>query len=617
MNRSLHHAAFIVGLAAVCWVGAGYVGTNWLALAVTLLIAAFYLMGALELQRFHRSMQALAQALSDLPDRLAELGPWLAALPPGLRNAVRLRIEGERVGLPGPSLAPYVTGLLVLLGMLGTFLGMVVTLNGTGMALETAKDLQSIRASLSGPVRGLGLAFGTSIAGVATSAMLGLMSSLSRREALQTAQLLDTRMSTSLRQFSQVHRREETFRLVQQQAEMMPALVDRLQAMIVAVERQGELLSERLFDSHRRFQDKAEAAYVGLAASVDRSLRASLVESARIAGATIQPIVEATMAGIAREAASLHRNVSSDVAALHGKVSQDAAALHERVAIDAGALHRDVARDASVLQQTIAHESATLAASVARDATALQDKVAAEVQRQLDGLSTRFEAVTVRTAELWDGALDRHQRAGEAVTSDLRLTVDRIAATFEQHSASLLGQVGRSAADTIGELRQRLAESLAADNAMLDERRRVMETLAGLMESATRASTDQRVAIETMVNSSAELMDRVGRGFASRAEQAGETLATAAAEITGSAVEVASLGEAFGLSVQLFGQSNEKLVAQLQGIERALGKSMARSDEQLAYYVAQAREVIDLSIMSQKQIVEDLQQIASRQAAST
>ena len=41
---------------------------------------------------------------------------------------------------------------------------------------------------------------------------------------------------------------------------------------------------------------------------------------------------------------------------------------------------------------------------------------------------------------------------------------------------------------------------------------------------------------------------------------------------------------------------------------------MARSDEQLAYYVAQAREVIDLSILSQKQIVEDLQQLAAGRA---
>jgi hypothetical protein len=35
-------------------------------------------------------------------------------------------------------------------------------------------------------------------------------------------------------------------------------------------------------------------------------------------------------------------------------------------------------------------------------------------------------------------------------------------------------------------------------------------------------------------------------------------------------------------------QSNDKLVAHLQRVEGALTKSMARSDEQLAYYVAQA-----------------------------
>jgi hypothetical protein len=39
-----------------------------------------------------------------------------------------------------------------------------------------------------------------------------------------------------------------------------------------------------------------------------------------------------------------------------------------------------------------------------------------------------------------------------------------------------------------------------------------------------------------------------------------------------------------------------------------MDKSTARSDEQLAYYVAQAREIIDLSIMSQKDVVEELRQ---------
>ena len=78
---------------------------------------------------------------------------------------------------------------------------------------------------------------------------------------------------------------------------------------------------------------------------------------------------------------------------------------------------------------------------------------------------------------------------------------------------------------------------------------------------------------------------------------------------------MASLSDAFGAAVQSFGASNDKLVAHLERIETALDKSLARSDEQLAYYVAQAKEVIDLSMMSQKQIVEDLQHIAGQRVA--
>ncbi|MNT90763.1 hypothetical protein D3C72_2317460 [compost metagenome] len=64
----------------------------------------------------------------------------------------------------------------------------------------------------------------------------------------------------------------------------------------------------------------------------------------------------------------------------------------------------------------------------------------------------------------------------------------------------------------------------------------------------------------------------------------------------------------------MFSESNGKLMDQLQRIEAALDKSMARSDEQLAYYVAQAREVVDLSMLSQKQILEDLQQLGGQRA---
>ena len=172
MSRSLHFTAFFLGLAAICWVGIGYIGVSPLALVMTLIIGGFYVMGGLELYRFDQATSTLARAVTGTSEAPAGLAAWLGPLPASLQNSVRLRIEGERVGLPGPTLTPYLAGLLVLLGMLGTFLGMVVTLNGTGTALESASDLLSIRSSLAAPVKGLGLAFGTSLAGVAASAML-------------------------------------------------------------------------------------------------------------------------------------------------------------------------------------------------------------------------------------------------------------------------------------------------------------------------------------------------------------------------------------------------------------------------------------------------------------
>jgi len=69
---------------------------------------------------------------------------------------------------------------------------------------------------------------------------------------------------------------------------------------------------------------------------------------------------------------------------------------------------------------------------------------------------------------------------------------------------------------------------------------------------------------------------------------------------------------AFGAAVQAYGQSSDKLVEHLERLGGALERATARSDEQFAYYLEQAREVVDLSLMAQKQIVQDLQQVAAR-----
>jgi hypothetical protein len=270
-------------------------------------------MGALELHRFHQATTGLARVLAATREAPTSLGDWLAPLPAGLRNAVRLRVDGERIALPGPGLTPYLVGLLVLLGMLGTFLGMVATLKGTGLALESATDLEAIRSSLAAPVKGLGLAFGTSVAGVAASAMLGLMSALARRERLRAAQQLDACIATTLRGFSPAHQREESLRLLKAQAEMAPALVVQLQALVAQVERQGQALQDRLVANQAQFHGEAQRAYTGLAESVDRSLKTSLADGARLAGAAIEPAVQATLAGLARESATLRDTLAAAV----------------------------------------------------------------------------------------------------------------------------------------------------------------------------------------------------------------------------------------------------------------------------------------------------------------
>ncbi|KVX93562.1 chemotaxis protein [Burkholderia ubonensis] len=922
---------FMAGLVAVCWIGAGYVASNPPAAVVTLLIAACYLAGAAELLRYRQATATLAGAVNGLSGPPPALDAWLDTLHPSLRGAVRARIEGARAALPGPSLTPYLVGMLVLLGMVGTLLGMVVTLKGTGAALESATDLDAIRASLIAPVKGLGYAFGTSIAGVATSAMLGLLSALVRRDRLDASQQLDAKIATTLRVHSHAHQREESFRLLQKQADAMPALVERLQTMMTAIDARSAALHEQQIASQQAFFDRTEQAYARLASSVGQSLQDSAAESARVAGAALQPVMETTMAGLAREmtvlrdavthaverqldglssgfeattanvtgiwtraldehrrsseaaaghlhaalgqftdtfaqrstdlldgvatrleateqrmadgwqhalarqeqvgetlaghnaraleaaaatfeqhSASLLRTIGESHASLQGELAsrdeQRLAAWRESLAAMAAAMRDDLAQtsahhasrqqaicdalaqtatdigaqtsmfeqhSASLLntmreshanlqtelasrdEQRLAAWSASLAEMAAKlsdewaqtsanhtirqqaicDALAqtatdigaqtttfeqhsasllntmrdshanLQTELASRDEQRLAAWSASLAEMAAKLSDEWAQTSASHMGRQQAICDALAQTAADIGAqttTFEQHSASLLNtmreshanlqtelasrdeqrlaawsaslaemaaklrdewaqtsaqaasrqqdicdtlartandiiaqaqahasdtiaeisrlvqaasEAPKAAAEVVAELRQRLSDSMVRDTAMLDERSRLLATLETLLDAVNHASTEQRGAVDALVRTSADLLDRVGARFNDTVDAETRKLDAVAAQVTAGAVEVASLGDAFGMAVQVFGESNDKLLSHLQRIEAALEKSLARSDEQLEYYVAQAREVIDLSMMSQKQIVEDLQQLAGRRAS--
>ncbi len=718
MNRNFFFGALALGAAAVLWVATGFFGANLLALAMTATIGTVYGIGALELHRFRQASLSLTRALSAIPENLTQLGEWLASVHPSLQNATRLRIEGERVALPGPALTPYLVGLLVMLGMLGTFLGMVVTLNGAVFALEGTADLQAIRSAFSAPIKGLGLAFGTSVAGVASSAMLGLMSAIARRERVQAAQLLDTKIAGALRSFSLSFQRQETFKALQLQSQALPAITDQLQQMVASMHSNSQLWGERMLDNQQSFQREVKEVFTQLADSVSQSLRDSLAQSAETASENIQPMVAAAMSGIAQQATVQHeRMVAATQQQLDSISTRFASTANSVTAAWTDAL-ADQKNTSTALTSSLGQSLDAFATSFDQRANALLTAVhqahgaqqaaqAAGDHQRLDAWTHRLQDLQTALAQEWQQTAERAQQQQQTICSTLAHTAQQISDqtrssagqtqeeiarlmasnaelmharaqseadwTVQQHARmdavlaiwrtelaalrdaealrsqaateqlgalqtavtahlSTLGraleepitrlietasEAPKAAAEVIGKLRQEISSSVARDNELLEERSRIMTTLNALLEAINHASTEQRVVIDSLVASSAQALNQASVQFSATVDAEASKLSDIAASVTSSAVEVSALGETLGFAVNGFGDANEKLIASLQRIEGAMDKSATRSDEQLAYYVAQAREIIDLSITSQKEIVEQLRQLPGQRERAT
>ncbi|MDR8921216.1 hypothetical protein FEP56_05988 [Burkholderia multivorans] len=281
----------------------------------------------------------------------------------------------------------------------------------------------------------------------------------------------------------------------------------------------------------------------------------------------------------------------------------------------------DLAAQAATFEQ----RSNDLLTTIRDSHTGLQTQLAARDEQRLSAWNDSLAAMAAALRDEWQQASAHAAARQQDICDTLARTANDIAAQAQAQASDTINEIGRlvqaaseapkAAADVVAELRQRLSESMVRDTAMLEERSRLLATLETLLGAVNHASTEQRAAIDALVSTSADLLDRIGARFNDTVDAQSRKLDAVAAQVTAGAVDVASLGDAFGAAVQVFGESNDKLLAHLQRIEAALEKSLARSDEQLEYYVAQAREVIDLSMMSQKQIVEDLQQIAGRRTS--
>lgn len=687
ITRNLSLAAFALGALVVIWMGSAFVSTNLLALLVTLAIGAAYTTGFAELLRYQQATRSLTAQLAR-GDSVSDLDAWLQPLHASLRSSVRQRISGERTALPGPVLTPYLVGLLVMLGLIGTFVGMVDTLRGAVSALEGTSELAAIRAGLAAPIKGLGMAFGTSVAGVAASATLGFIATLSRRERLLAARELDTCSATTLQAFSLAHNRDQTYKALQQQAQALPDVAEKLVQLSAHLECMSDRVEARLSAQQEAFHRHVHSTYSALATSVEQSIQHTLAQSGRLLEESLQPLLTDLLAGVDRAVSATQQQLATTAgaqldamgaqfASTSAAVSaawetgidrheQRAAALIEQVdtalqgvsaridqtaAALTGAFSQSASRwseqQQAADQARLEHWRAALehtCAELDRSGVTLAENSragAAQLLSEIGGLlqtseqlvaartateSRWLEDSSARMAQLLTGVREELNRLRDAEAERGAAALERLAgleSTAAQQLASLgqaleqpmtrllatAAEAPRAAADVIAQLRSEMSGTLARDNQLLGERQRIMQELDGLALSLAQSSGTQREAIEQLVQAAATMLSGVGQRFSDSVGSDVERLTAAVDHFAGGAIELSALGASFSAAVEQFASANTRLLDSLQQVEASLHSSAERGAEQMGYYVAQAREIIDHNLMTQQELTEQLRQL--------
>ncbi|TDM05679.1 MAG: hypothetical protein C4K60_13175 [Ideonella sp. MAG2] len=237
-------------------------------------------------------------------------------------------------------------------------------------------------------------------------------------------------------------------------------------------------------------------------------------------------------------------------------------------------------------------------------------------RQQMDELATlwRSELAALREQEDQRGqaAVQRLGTLQTELAGHVSTQLATLGAALEAPMTRLMhtaSEAPKAAAEVIAQLRQEMSQLAERDNHTLQERHSLVAQISALLTSVQDTTAQQRDAIETLVGSASAVLQQTSQQFTQTLGAQAERSEALAAQVGASAAELAALGDAFHQGVMLFGSSNEQLMASLQRVESAIAQSMSRSDEQLAYYVAQAREVIDLSLSAQQSIVEDLRQL--------
>ena len=122
-----------------------------------------------------RSPVLLAPMAAILGDRLGRLGMSPQTMR-GIMDSIATRLDEAR------DISRYLTGLLIFLGLLGTFWGLIDTVSSVGEVIKGLKVggdagamFDALKEGLAAPLGGMGISFSSSLFGLAGSLILGFL----------------------------------------------------------------------------------------------------------------------------------------------------------------------------------------------------------------------------------------------------------------------------------------------------------------------------------------------------------------------------------------------------------------------------------------------------------
>lgn len=657
MTSFTRPAIAITGLAGLAVVGRAavyYRSDDPGAFALTLIMGAALAAGLVELwlraaetDRLTRGIRTMPESVDELSELEGELGARLSA-----------QLEGEPLPSPRPVFAPYLVGLLVMLGLLGTFLGLFETLRGAREALTTSADVDALRAGLAGPMRGLMRSFGTSAAGVAASAMLGLGVVFQRRNGARLSVAIQRITATKLRHLSASRRQLDALQALAEQGEAIPGAAAALGQAAGALRDLETSFAGQIRALRDEVSTSIAQATLAQGEALDRVLREASAEQVKaLAGVAQEQASAFTVASERAEErsreqlAALAKMAAEQSAAFVDATENARAAFAEASDSQARALIGAGARYSEALEET----SGNLATSL--------EATAAEVRETVGrGLRDIAAEATAATAPVLGRAVEETRAAAIEQLEALREQADADAQSRQEQSAALVEQVRSQLEELLyafqdagrerGDRDEALLERIDAQSeALRQAEERQMATLAerwGEMGERVAASLEANAAregerLERLAELGSRLDDELGRAAGLLGErleadevssrQRGEELAALIARVDqlggqlGAATELmretvgllqvggAELGaaaEMFSVAVDAHGRAAGDWLEGLGRVERAVEEAgEGAAVDVLGDYLARTHELFDQQLGFQQELVEQLRETRS------